>query len=221
MRAEKRFSRGFTVQGAYTFSKLMQATEFLNAADPMPYETLAASDRPHLVSLTGIWELPFGRGRQFGAAMPKVLDLVAGGWQLGTVFRHQSGNPLDFGDAIFVGNIKDIALSKSQRTPERWFNVDAGFNRNSAQQRSHNVRSFPLRFAHVRSDAQRRWDLSVQKTFSITEAVKTDFRAEAVNAPNSPIFFAPNTTPTSSSFGRVSSLAWSGRQLQFALKLRF
>ncbi|MBI5281043.1 MAG: TonB-dependent receptor [Candidatus Solibacter usitatus] len=221
LRAEKRFSHGFTFQGAYTFSKLMQATEFPNAADPMPYETLAGSDRPHIVSLTGIWELPFGRGRRFGTGMPKALNAVAGGWQFGVVFRHQSGQPLEFGDAIFVGDIKNIALAKSQRTPERWFNVDAGFNRNSAQQRSHNVRTFPLRFAHVRSDAQRRWDLSVQKDFPITEAVKMAFRAEAINAPNSPIFGAPNTTPTSSSFGRVSSLAWSGRQWQFSLKLRF
>jgi hypothetical protein len=42
----------------------------------------------------------------------------------------------------------------------------------------------------------------------VTEKVTTEFRAEAVNATISPIFFAPNITPTSSSFGRVTSLAW-------------
>lgn len=220
-RAEKRFSHGFTFQGAYTFSKLMEATEFLNAADPMPYETISASDRPHAVSLTGIWEVPLGRGRRFGARMPRLLNAVVGGWQFGLVFRHQSGQPLEFGDAIFIGDIKNIYLPKDQRSPERWFNIDAGFNRNSAQQRAYNVRTSFQRFAHVRSDAQRRWDVSVQKNFAVAEGVKLEFRAEAINAPNSPIFGVPNTTPTSSSFGRVSSLAWSGRQLQFALKLRF
>ncbi|MCP5115656.1 MAG: TonB-dependent receptor, partial [bacterium] len=129
LRAEKRFSHGFTFQISYTFSKLMQAVEFLNNSDPMPYETLAGTDRPHIVSATGVWELPFGRGRRFGADMPAVLNGIVGGWQLGMVMRHQSGSPLEFGDAIFNGNIKDIALPNSQRTVNRWFNTDAGFNR--------------------------------------------------------------------------------------------
>jgi hypothetical protein len=221
IRSEKRFSQGVTFQLAYTFSKLMQATEYLNAGDSMPYETLSPSDRPHIVSLTGLGELPFGRGRRFGAAMPRLLDAVAGGWQLGVIFRHQSGQPLEFGDAIFLGDIKNIALPASERTPERWFNVDAGFNRINAQQRSFNLRAFPLRFGHVRSDAQERWDVSIKKNFPITEQLNTEFRAEAINVTNSPIFAVPNTTPSSSSFGRVTSLAWPGRQWQFALRLRF
>jgi hypothetical protein len=221
LRAEKRLSSGFTFQAAYTYSKLMQTTEFLNAADPIPYETISGTDRPHIVSLTGIWELPFGRGRRFGSGMPSVLNGLAGGWELGAIFRHQSGTPLEFGDAIFTGDIKEIVLSGDSRTPQRWFNVDAGFNRVAAQQRSHNVRAFPLRFGHVRGDAQRRWDLSLMKSFPMTERARLEFRAEAVNAFNSPIFGLPNTTPTSSSFGQVSSLAWSGRQWQFALRLRF
>ena len=199
----------------------MEATEFLNAADPMPYETISGTDRPHIVSLTGLWELPFGRGRRIGNGMHSVMNGFLGGWELGLIFRHQTGTPLEFGDANFNGDIKNIPLSSSERGPERWFNVDAGFNRVAAQQRSHNVRSFPLRFNSVRGDAQRRWDVSLMKTFAIAEKARLEFRAEAVNAPNSPIFGLPNTTPSSSSFGRVSSLAWSGRQLQFALRLRF
>jgi hypothetical protein len=221
LRAEKRLSAGLTFQGAYTWSKLMQATEFLNAADPMPYETLSGTDRPHIVSLTGLWELPFGRGRRIGSGMHAVSNALLGGWELGVIFRHQSGTPLEFGDAIFTGDISDIPLSSDQRSAERWFNVDSGFNRVAAQQRSHNVRMFPLRFGHVRGDAQRRWDVSLMKQFPLTEKTRLEFRAEAVNAPNSPIFGLPNTAPVSSSFGRVSSLAWSGRQLQFALRLRF
>jgi hypothetical protein len=221
VRAEKRFSHGFTLQSSYTFSKLMQAIEYLNAGDIMPYETLSNTDRPHLFALTGLVELPFGRGRRLGSGMPGLLDLFVGGWQYGVVFRHQSGPPLEFGDAIFTGDIKDIPLSGSKRSAQRWFNVDAGFNRISAQQRAFNVRAFPLRFGHVRGDAQRRWDMSLQKTFRITEKLKTEFRGDLLNASNTPIFGLPDTNPTSSTFGRVSSLAWSGRQLQFALKVRF
>jgi len=75
VRADKRFSHGVTFQAAYTFSKLMQATEYLNAGDARPYESLALVDRPHLVSLTGLFELPFGRGRRFGADIPRVGDI--------------------------------------------------------------------------------------------------------------------------------------------------
>jgi hypothetical protein len=221
LRLDKRLGNGFTVQGAYTFSKLMQATEFLNAGDPMPYETPAPLDRTHIVSITGLAEIPFGRGRRFGASVPGVIDAIAGGWQFAVLFRHQSGQPLEFGDAIFTGNLKDIHLPADQRRPERWFNTEAGFNRVVAQQRAFNVRAFPLRFGHVRSDAQRRWDLSLKKLFRIREAVTWEFRAEAINAPNSPIFGAPDTNPTSSSFGRVTGLAWLGRQFQFGTEVRF
>jgi len=221
MSLEKRFSQGFTGQMSYTFSKLMQATEFLNAADPMPYETLSSTDRPHILALSAVWEVPVGRGRRFGAGMPKVLDALVGGLQVSTVYKRQSGAPLEFGDAIFTGNIKDIALSGDERTVTRWFNTDAGFNRVASQQRSYSVRSFPLRFAHVRGDAQRRWDLAVKKNFNLTEQVKLEFRAESLNVDNADIFGPPNTSVTSSSFGRVTSVAWPGRQWQFVLKLRF
>ena len=219
--AERRFSHGFTFQTAYTFSKLMQATEYLNAADSAPYETLAASDRPHILSLSGVWELPFGKGRRFASGMHPVLEGVLGGWQVSAVGRYQSGSPLEFGDAIFVGNIKDISLSSSQRTVDQWFNTQSGFVRDSARQRASNVRSFPLRFGHVRGDSQRRWDTSLKKEFLIYETIKLEFRADAINATNSSIFTPPNTSPASSAFGRVTAVAWPGRQWQFALRLRF
>jgi len=219
--AERRFSHGFTFQLNYTRAKLMQATEYLNAADPMPYETLANSDRPNIMSLSGVWELPFGKGRKFASGMHPVLEGVLGGWQISVVGRYQSGSPLDFGDAIFVGNIKDMYLTTSERSVDRWFNTSAGFLRDSARQRSSNVRSFPLRFSHVRGDAQRRWDTSLKKEFRIIESVKLEFRADAINATNTPIFTPPNTSPVSSGFGQVTAVAWPGRQWQFAMRLRF
>ena len=220
-RVEKRFSHGLTFQLAYTFSKLMEAMEFLNPADPMPYESLSGSDRPQIVSITGIWELPFGRGRQMGANMSRALDAVVGGWQVGVIYRYQSGEPLGFGDAIFVGDIKDIYLPPSRRTVDRWFNVDAGFNRNRREQRAYNLRRFPLRFGHLRGDGQNRWDISLKKNFQLTEDVRLEFRVEAINAMNHSIFRAPRTNPTRSNFGRVTGVAWPGREFQLSLKLRF
>jgi len=221
-RVEKRFSRGYTLQLAYTFSKLMEAVEFLNSTDPMPYESISALDRPHRLAGSGIWEVPVGKGRHFGARLPAAIDAIIGGWQLGGVLTRQSGAPLGFGNAIFIGDIKNIPLPKSQRDVDRWFNVDAGFNRNSAQQLSNNIRTFPLRFSGVRGDDQRSWDFSIVKNFRLRgERVNMRFRADVYNAFNQTNFNDPNTSPTNSSFGRITGTAGDARNWQLGLKVAF
>ena len=221
LRGEKRFSRGYTLQLAYTWSKLMEATSFLNSFDPLPYETLSGSDRTHRLSVSGIFELPFGRGRRFASQVPSVLDGFIGGWQLNAVVNRQSGQALGFGNMIFRGDIKDIPLPKSERTVEHWFNVNAGFERDTQKQLSYNVRTMPMVFGGVRGEGQARWDLSAIKYFPIRERFKLQFRAEAFNAWNHPNFDNPNTSVTSSAFGTVTSVSPSPRQFQLALKLTF
>ena len=78
----KRFSKGYTLGLNYTFSKFMQATEFLNGDDPRPHEIISDSDRPHRFSLSGIYELPFGKGRKFFADVNKAASYVISGWQI-------------------------------------------------------------------------------------------------------------------------------------------
>lgn len=107
-RIEKRFSRGYTFGLSYTRSKTMEAIEFINVADTRPYETLGDLDHPHRIAISGIYEFPFGKGRRFGAGMPGPIEFFAGGWQLNAVIIFQSGAPLGFGNALFLGDIKDI-----------------------------------------------------------------------------------------------------------------
>ncbi len=222
LRSEKRFSHGYTLQAAYTFSKLMEATEFLNASDPLPYESIAGLDRPHRLAASGIWELPVGKGRRFGASWPRAVDYVLGGWQLGAVVTRQSGAPLGFSNILFIGNIKNIPLPKGQRHADRWFNTEAGFNRNSKEQLSNNLRAFPLRFSGVRSDDQRSWDFSIVKRFPVRgERMNMQFRADVYNAWNQTNFNNPNTSPTNSAFGRITSTAGDARNWQLGLKLTF
>ncbi|MEZ5356483.1 MAG: hypothetical protein R2762_27940 [Bryobacteraceae bacterium] len=57
--------------------------------------------------------------------------------------------------------------------------------------------------------------------FRITEDVRFQFRAESFNALNHAILNNPNTSPTSSAFGRVTGTAAPARTFQFALKLEF
>jgi hypothetical protein len=220
-RIERRFSKGYTFGLSYTWSKAMEAVEYLNVADQVPYESLGSLDFPHRVAISGIYEFPFGKGRRWLADAPKVVDVLAGGWQLNAVIIYQSGQALGFGNALFIGDVGDIPLDGSEREADRWFNTEAGFNRNSAQQLASNYRTFPLRFGGVRGDRQDRWDLSLLKNFAITEQVRLQFRAEAFNALNSTIFNNPNTSPTSGSFGRTTGTQAQARTFQFALKLEF
>lgn len=245
----KRFSRGFTVQMAYTWSKLMEATEFLNAFDPTPYETIGGFDRTHRVAGSAIWELPFGKGRRFAANPPKWADLFVGGWQLSGFMQKQSGPPLGFGNINYFGDLNDIRLPVGDRdtgfaaagtTVNNWFNTTgapalvrdsrgncsapanaAGFNRDPNCQLASNVRAFPIRLNGVRADNQTRWDLSFGKTFTITERVRFQFRLDAFNAFNHVNFSNPDTGVLSANFGKVFGLQSNPRQLQVIGKLSF
>ncbi|MBI3278898.1 MAG: TonB-dependent receptor [Acidobacteria bacterium] len=220
LRAEKRFSRGYTFQLGYTWSKLMEATSFLNDVDPMPYEVIGGFDRTHRLTMSGIWEVPFGKGRQFGAKLPAPVNFFAGGWQISGLVVRQGGAPLGFGNVIFNGDLHNIALPKSERTVDRWLNPDAGFNRVSTQQLSSNLRTFPLRLSGVRGDGRATWDFSAIKNFPIREQVSMQFRADVYNAWNHANLNNPNTSPVSSAFGRITGAA-EGRNWQFGLRLKF
>ncbi len=221
LRSERRFANGFTFQLAYTWSKLMEAVEFLNRVDTQPYEVLSSLDRPHRVAISGIYELPFGKGRAIGGGMPGYANFFAGGWQINAIVAIQSGQPLNFGNIIFNGDIKDVPLASGERTAEQWFNVNAGFNRVGSQQLVNNYRQFPLRFSGIRGDNQTRWDVSALKNFPLGERFQLQFRAEAFNALNQTNFNNPNTTPTAGAFGTITGTASQARTFQFALKLQF
>lgn len=218
VRSERRFAQGFTFQLAYTFSKLMEATEFLNLQDPTPNEAISTFDRPHRLAASGIWEVPVGKGRTLGGNLNPVMNGVAGGWQIGAVLSTQSGAPLNFGNVIFNGNIKDIPLDKPD--VDRWFNT-AGFNTRAAEQLANNYRTFPLRFSGIRGDGQFALDLSISKYFNIRESLRAQFRADAYNSTNTTSFNSPNTTPTNTAFGRVTGTQGDARNWQLALKVIF
>ncbi|MEN6534978.1 MAG: TonB-dependent receptor [Bryobacteraceae bacterium] len=217
-RLERRMAEGWTLQIAYTWSKAMEATEFLNASDPMPSEVISDMDRTHRIAGSGIWQIPYGRKRKWGSQSPAALNFIFGGWQLGGVYQHQSGQALGFGNVIFNGDLDNIVLPEGQRGVDGWFNVNAGFERSSSKQLGSNIRTMPLRFCGVRGPNQDRWDLTMIKNFRVTERLNTEFRAETFNALNHPNLGNPTTTVTSSTFGRITSQGPT-RSWQFALKL--
>ena len=221
-RIERRFANSWTVQASYTWSKVMDATEFLNSADAMPTEVIGSLDRTHRLTGSGIWELPFGHKRKWGSSWNRPVDFIAGGWQLSGLYQHQSGAPLGFGNRIFNGDLHNIVLPNDARSVDHWFTpaATAGFETNSARQLASNLRAFPLRFNGVRGPNQDRWDFSVLKSFRITERWQCQLRAETFNALNHPNLADPNTDPTSAAFGTITGQD-SPRSWQLSLKLVF
>ena len=213
---QKRMSHGFTVQMAYTWSKFMEATAYLNATDPRPEHVISDLDFPQRLTLSGIWELPFKKSRN------RLVDLFATGWQLQAWYEGQSGEALGFGNIPFRGNLADIAYPANQRFPTRWFNIDAGFERDPAKALGNNLQTLSTRFTGVRADGINNLDASMFKNVKVTERITAQFRFETYNTANHIQFAAPNTNPVSTAFGTVTAEKGHGqRQVTFGAKLLF
>jgi len=191
---------------------LMQATTKLNPSYPNPEYVIGSLDRPHHIVASGIYEVPVGKGKRWLSGAHGWQEHIAGGWTIQGIYQGQSGPPIGFGNIIFTGNLADIVLPRSQRRLERWFNTGAGFERDPQKQLDSNIRAFPSRLTGLRADGYNDWDLSLYKNFRVTEKVRLQLRAEAVDALNHAMFAAPNTTPTSTLFGQVTSTVSSASQ---------
>ena len=118
-RLERRLMQGFTIQISYTYSKSMEATSFLNGADPIRTSPWPASTARTASSAAASGSCPFGKGRKFGTHMSKPLEFLAGGWQVSGVQQRQSGQPIDWGQMLFIGDSTKLALPSrpAQRGP--------------------------------------------------------------------------------------------------------
>ena len=170
----------------------------LNPTGPGPHHVISPQDRPHHIVVSGIYEFPF-RTRNW-------TNRIFGGWTAQGIYNGQSGPPIGFGNILFYGDMHDIVLPRSERTVERWFNTDAGFEKNSQKALVSNIRTFPLRLTGLRSDGYNNWDLSLFKNIRLREKLTFQLRAEAQDAFNHAMFAAPNAAPANTLFGQVNSI---------------
>jgi hypothetical protein len=208
----KRFTKGYTVGVAYTFSKWIQATEYLNAGDAAPTKMISDQDVPHRFSLSAMYSLPFGKGRAFLSDANWLTNAIVGGWQIQGVTELQSGFPVAFGsfnmtngntsgDLFYKGG--EISIPASQRTTARWFNTDA-FDLTATP--VFHLRTLPYRFSSVRRDSIQNVNLSLLKDIHIKEAMRVQLRFETINAFNEPYFPTPAVNPaTPATFGTISA----------------
>jgi hypothetical protein len=209
----KRMSHGLNFGAAYTLSKFFESTSWLNANDAKPEKVISDSDRPQRLVVYGIYELPFGRGKRLLGTSNRVVDYILGGWQINWIGTYQSSAPLSFASAERVRR-----SDNNPHTLLQWFDVNQFVPREPFT-----LARTSSRIADLRGDGYKKWDVTLAKKFSITERVKFGLRAEFYNAFNTTMFGSPNTSITSTSFGRVTgTLAGGGpRNVQLAGRLEF
>ena len=218
---ERRFSHGFTAQASYTWSKYMQAVETLNSFDMLPTHSISQNDRPQHFVANGIFELPFGKGHAFLSSASGWINQIVGGWTASVIYTAQTGAPVSFSNVAYYGTLQQLVLGRGQRIVGEWFNT-ANFATAASQQLASNVRTFPLRLTGLRAPGINDWDMSLVKNFRIRERTSFELRAEAVDLANHPQFASPNTSPTSTLFGQVTStVGFYQRAVTVSARLNF
>lgn len=232
----RRQAKGLTVQGAYTWSKA------INAADdegwqgttfnwtPVYSRNIAAAgyDRRHVFQMGWVYDLPVGKGQKFTTS--KALDYVVGGWTVSGITAAFTGTP--FTPSSPSGTLN---LPGNAQTPDQ-INLNVGrpegigstgtFYDTSAFSRVILAANEVGRFGSLGRNSLRnpgvlRHDLTLSKTFLVTERINVSLRGEAYNFTNSRLStgFA-STDVTNANFLRVTS-ASDERLFRVALRFGF
>jgi hypothetical protein len=230
----RRLHDGLSVLAGYTFSKSEDngsGIRTLNGDTLFPQNSfclecewgLSVFDVRHRFVSSILYELPFGEGKPF--KQTGVGAKILGGWQISTIISKSSGFPRTAYDNIDRSNTGggndrpnttglDPNLPGDQQTTARWFNTDA----------------FVLQPAGSFGDAGRNTffgpgilnvDASIIRNFRLMRTKTLQFRLEAFNAFNNPIWNDPNTQLTSPLYGSITSTRKPMRELQLGLKFVF
>jgi len=224
----KRFSRGLQFEGSYTWAKAIQeALRHVDSYNIRQSRSLADYDIAHRFVVSYIYELPFGKGRRFGANWTGATNFILGGWQINGFTTYQTSTPLQISANNVAGLFNPIGVANNNGRSGK---LDGPIHDRLLRYFDTSVYSQPAAFTFgnmanyapdLRGPGIRNWDISMFKEFRIKERATLQFRTEAFNALNRVQFGAPNTSVTSNQFGQISTQANSPRQIQFGLKLLF
>lgn len=222
---EHRFSQGFNLLVSYSYSKWLQYNQSPALGGNLGYEyALSPYDIPHNVALSGIYQLPFGRGHLFMNRANHVTEGILGGWQLQGIVDLRSGipyTPIVSGDRANTGvgsqrpNINPAGCSSGfKRSLTTWFNKSCYVDGP--------VYTYgQVRANTLRSDVYRQYDTSIFKNFNLPSESTLSLRAEFFNVSNTATFAAPNATVDVGTGGKVTGTSNAPREIQLALKYNF
>jgi hypothetical protein len=237
---EKRYSRGISALFSYTGGKLIDESYSSAGSSGETGDfrygrinrridrAIDQNDVSQRAVASGVFELPFGKGRRYASDSPAVLDALIGGWQANTITTIQTGTPLIIrGANNFALNypnvLKDPTLYGENRGVSKWFDTSAFANPPDFY-----IGNAPRTMPNTRGPGMVQMDLSAFKTYRIKEKATVEFRAEAfnvlnhVNLNNPGTTFSPNRqgVNTNASFGVITS-SMKARSVQLGLRLTF
>ena len=239
VKLEKRFASGLQMLTHYTWSRNMDFSGTYYPIDAKYSYGPSDNNRAHVFMLASLYEVPYGKGRKFGANISRPLDLLLGGWQMNGVWNYASGLP--FTPSYQSCNADrdsgwcrpDVVGDWKASNPGQfgWFNTATG------QLSSNGLVSGPWQRPQkgVQGNVGRNalWgphfgqlDMSFFKTFAVTERVKVQYRAEAFNFTNHTNLGQPTSTgcvDCPGVAGRIFNAIgnYVPRQYQMALKAQF
>ena len=235
---EHEFSQGFTLLTSWIWSKGIgdligdngpgqaPGSGFQNMGNLQAERGLLDIHLAHRFVLSAIWEMPFGRGRQFGTDIHPALDTLFGGWSVGGILTLSTGRPYNVsvnGDpanhsetnrADVIGDPDDVP---GGRSVAEFFNT-AAFKANEPITYGDLGRNVLLgpNFQNVDFSLMKRTTL-----FALADQPwDLQFRWELFNAFNHANFGFPGGTLGNPTFGQLTSAA-PARKMQFGLKLIF
>jgi len=232
----RRFKDGLMLKGAYTYSRAINDadysdwTEFMwNAPSVFSRNRAQAGyNIPHNFQLGFVYELPFGEGKKW--ATSGTSGAILGGWQLNGLFAAYQGRPFTVTASDASLNMPGNQQTADQVKPDVAVFGDVG-NAGTYFDTSAFARITDVRFGNVGRNTMRgpgvvNLDLSLFRTFDLSDRFKLQFRAEAFNVSNTPHFQNPESDVNSSDFGRVLETnsdiaAGRSREFRFGLHLMF
>ncbi len=237
---QKRLSNGLTLLSSLTWSRNWDESgggvgNTLNAGSKGPQNpyNLAAEyafsniDSPWRWSTSISYQLPFGKGKTY-LSNGNFLNYLVGGWSANTVSIFQTGFPLQIAQSTNFNSSFGYATQRPNATgvsPITSGSLEARLNNYINAAAFSTAPQFTFgnvgRTIDMRGPGQVNWDMSLFKDVLVKEKLKAQFRFEALNATNTPLFYGPNTSFGSSTFGKITSQANFSRQLQLALRFSF
>lgn len=216
----KNFSHGLQARVSYTWSKEIDDMNVFYALDDRYNRAVGTSQAPNVPQnfiASMVYQLPFGRGRQWLSNSPRPVDLLLGGWQLSTITILQSGQPLTFGisnDNLNSGfsNRADLACPSIRKIgkPSEWF--DTSCLTTPPQYQLGNSGA-----GKVLGPSYRNSDVSLVKSVKFRDRMTASFQVDAFNLTNTPHYANPNTTCCTAqnpSFGKITSTNGTPREIQ-------
>jgi hypothetical protein len=193
-------------------------------------------DATHIFSFAGYYELPFGRGRQYGSNMNRALDEAVGGWKFGTIASLHSGFPFTVTSpgnyavnqrANRANHYRKLVVKN--RSVSRWFGSDPSAtacgvdqdNGTCAYGQESTTGFGTASVGSERSPGYKNVDANLSKSFVLKEGTNLEFRANVYNVLNTTSLGAPQNSIAASNFGEITDTVSTERQIELALKLTF